>query len=154
MTTNLDQTDLRLLRLLQQDGRISNAELADKVNISPATCHRRVERLFSHGIIEQVRAQIAPNAIQLGSLVTVGVVLDRSTPQSFAEFEQSVIQLAEIIDCQLVAGEFDYFLRVRVNDMKDFNQLHASKLLALPGVRQIRTFFVMKEVIRNAPLKF
>ena len=95
-----------------------------------------------------------PIDIELGSLVIVGVVLDRSTPESFAEFETSIVKLKMIIDCQLVAGEFDYFLKVRVKDMANFNQLYANHLLALPGVRQIRTFFVMKEVIENAPLAF
>ncbi|MDW6005483.1 Lrp/AsnC family transcriptional regulator [Vibrio mangrovi] len=154
MDKSLDKVDLKLLRLLQQDGRVSNAELAEKANISPATCHRRVERLFSQGVIQSVRAEINPQDIHLGALVIVGVVLDRSTPESFAEFEAAIVRLPVIIDCQLVAGEFDYFLRVRVNDMADFNQLHASQLIALPGVRQIRTFFVMKEVIQHAPLRF
>lgn len=154
MDNNLDRTDLKLLRLLQQDGRMTNAELAEKVSISPATCHRRVDRLFKDGIITGISADIEPEKVQLGALVIVGVVLDRSTPDSFAEFETSVANLPVIIDCQLVAGEFDYFLRVRVKDMAAFNQLHAQQLLSLPGVRQIRTFFVMKEVVTDAPLKF
>lgn len=151
---NLDKTDKQLLRLLQADGRLSNAELSEKVHISQATCHRRVNRLFENGLIYSVRAQIAPKAVDLGTLVIVGVVLDRSTPQSFAEFEQAITQLAMILDCQLVAGEFDYLLRVRVKDIEDFNELHAKQLIALPAVRQIRTFFVMKEVIDSAPLQF
>lgn len=151
---DLDKTDKQLLRLLQADGRLSNAELAEKVHISQATCHRRVNRLFENGLICSVRAQIAPKAVDLGTLVIVGVVLDRSTPQSFAEFEQAITQLAMILDCQLVAGEFDYLLRVRVKDIEDFNDLHAKQLIALPAVRQIRTFFVMKEVIDSAPLQF
>ncbi|SHO57335.1 Lrp/AsnC family transcriptional regulator [Vibrio quintilis] len=154
MTISLDRTDLKLLRLLQQEGRMSNAELAEKVNISAPTCHRRVERLFDAGVIQSVRAVVNPQAVAKGTLVMVGVVLDRSTPESFSEFEAAVVQIPVIIDCQLVAGEFDYFLRVRVNDMEDFNRLHASHLIALPGVRQIRSFFVMKEVIDNSPLKF
>jgi Lrp/AsnC family transcriptional regulator, leucine-responsive regulatory protein len=154
MSIELDRTDLKLLRLLQQDGRKTNAELADQTNISPATCHRRIDRLLKHGTVKSVRAHINPDDINLSALVIVGVVLDRSTPESFAKFESSIISLKMIIDCQLVAGEFDYFLRVRVKDMADFNQLHANHLLALPGVRQIRTFFVMKEVIEGAPLNF
>ncbi len=154
MDKSLDRTDRKLLRLLQQDGRKTNAELAELANISPATCHRRVDRLFKQGIVKSVRAEINPDNIELGALVIVGVVLDRSTPESFAEFESAIVQLKMIIDCQLVAGEFDYFLKVRVKDMADFNRLHANHLLALPGVRQIRTFFVMKEVIESAPLDF
>ncbi|MGP8307690.1 Lrp/AsnC family transcriptional regulator [Vibrio sp. YIC-376] len=154
MTNTLDRTDRKLLQLLQRDGRKTNAELAELANISPATCHRRVDRLFRLGVVKSIRAEINPVDIELGSLVIVGVVLDRSTPESFAEFETSIVKLKMIIDCQLVAGEFDYFLKIRVKDMANFNQLHANHLLALPGVRQIRTFFVMKEVIENAPLAF
>jgi Lrp/AsnC family leucine-responsive transcriptional regulator len=84
--------------------------------------------------------------------VIVGVVLDRSTPESFAAFEEATRSIPMILDCHLVAGDFDYFLKIRVRDMADFNQLHSEKLIALPGVRQTRTFFVMKEVIDNAPL--
>ncbi|CAG9297259.1 Lrp/AsnC family transcriptional regulator [Celerinatantimonas diazotrophica] len=151
---DLDKIDRQLLRLLQDDGRLSNAELSEKVHISQATCHRRVNRLFESGLIRSVHAQIAPKAVNLGTLVIVGVVLDRSTPQSFADFEQAITQLPMILDCQLVAGEFDYLLRVRVKDIEDFNDLHAKQLIALPAVRQIRTFFVMKEVIDSALLQF
>lgn len=154
MGISLDKTDRKLLQLLQQDGRKTNAELADLANISPATCHRRVDRLFKQGVVKSVRAELNPADIDLGALVIVGVVLDRSTPESFAEFEAAIVKLKMIIDCQLVAGEFDYFIKIRVKDMANFNQLHANHLLALPGVRQIRTFFVMKEVKENAPLAF
>jgi Lrp/AsnC family leucine-responsive transcriptional regulator len=150
----LDRTDRQLLRLLQQDGRLTNAELAERTSISAATCHRRVQRLFDDGLIRAIRAEIEPGCIDLGALVIVGVVLDRSTPDSFAEFEHVISTLKVVLDCQLVAGEFDYLLRVRVKDIADFNRLHASQLIALPGVRQIRTFFVMKEVIHQAPLNF
>ena len=87
-------------------------------------------------------------------LVLVGVVLDRSTPQSFAAFEQAASGLPFILDCHLVAGDFDYFLKIRIRDIADFNRLHGEQLIALPGVRQTRTFFVMKEVVDGAPLDF
>jgi Lrp/AsnC family leucine-responsive transcriptional regulator len=84
----------------------------------------------------------------------VGVVLDRSTPESFSDFEAAVTKLPFVLDCHLVAGDFDYFLKIRVRDIADFNRLHGEQLIALPGVRQTRTFFVMKEVIDNAALDF
>ena len=149
-----DRTDRRILRLLQQDGRLTNAELAGKVNVSPATCHRRTQRLFAQGYVRAVRAEIAPERVERGALVVVGVVLDRSTPESFAAFEAAVTALPFILDCHLVAGDFDYFLKIRVRDIADFNRLHGEQLIALPGVRQTRTFFVMKEVTDNAPLQF
>ncbi|WP_246849585.1 Lrp/AsnC family transcriptional regulator [Rubellimicrobium arenae] len=151
---DLDRIDLRILRHLQAEGRLTNAELAARVSVSPATCHRRTQRLFDAGYITEVRAVVAPAAVGLGALVMVGVVLDRSTPESFAAFEQAVLALKDVLDCNLVAGDFDYLLKIRVRDMADFNRLHAQKLIALPGVRQTRTFFVMKEVKENARLPF
>ncbi|MET0281045.1 MAG: Lrp/AsnC ligand binding domain-containing protein [Steroidobacteraceae bacterium] len=154
LTPLLDHIDLKILRTLQAAGRLTNAEVAQRVNVSPATCHRRVQRLFAEGYITGVRAQIAPASVGLGSLVMVGVVLDRSTPESFGAFEKAVLKLKDVLDCVLVAGDFDYLLKIRVRDMADFNKLHGDKLIALPGVRQTRTFFVMKTVKENAGLPF
>jgi Lrp/AsnC family leucine-responsive transcriptional regulator len=150
----LDRIDLRILRLLQANGRITNAELAQAVSISPATCHRRTQRLFDKGYVSAVRAMIAPAKVGKGALVMVGVVLDRSTPESFAAFERAVALLDVVLDCHLVAGDFDYFLKIRVGNMEDFNRIHGERLIALPGVRQTRTFFVMKEVVDNQALAF
>jgi Lrp/AsnC family leucine-responsive transcriptional regulator len=150
----LDRVGRRLLRLLQSNGRLSNTELAKKVNVSPATCHRRTRQLFEDGYVRAVRAMVAPERVERGALVVVGVVLDRSTPESFGAFEAAIRKLPFILDCHLVAGDFDYFLKIRVRDIADFNRLHGEQLIALPGVRQTRTFFVMKEVIDNAPLEF
>ncbi len=143
---------MKIIRLLQADGRMGNAEIAKRVNTSAATCHRRIQRLFAEGYVGGVRAQVVPGKVGRGSLVIVGVVLDRSTPESFAAFEAAAQAMPMILDCHLVAGDFDYFLKIRVRDMADFNRLHGERLIALPGVRQTRTFFVMKEVIDNAPL--
>jgi len=154
MAGELDRIDIKMLRLLQNNGRLSNAELAETVGVSPATCHRRTQRLFDEGYVAGVRAMVAPRRVGKGALVMVGVVLDRSTPESFASFEQAIAKLKFVLDCHLVAGDFDYFLKIRVGDMEDFNRIHGEQLIALPGVRQTRTFFVMKEVVDNAPLEF
>jgi Lrp/AsnC family transcriptional regulator, leucine-responsive regulatory protein len=154
MAETVDRIDLKILRALQKDGRISNAELAQAVNVSAATCHRRTQRLLEEGYVTQVRAMIDPKKISRGALVMVGVVLDRSTRESFADFEKAVAKLKFVLDCHLVAGDFDYFLKIRVGDMADFNRIHGEQLIALPGVRQTRTFFVMKEVVDNAPMDF
>ncbi|HBM60435.1 Lrp/AsnC ligand binding domain-containing protein [Salipiger marinus] len=153
-TQDLDRIDRSILRHLQRDGRLTNAEIARLVNVSAATCHRRTQRLFDLGHVMGVQARVAPQSVGLGALVMVGVVLDRSTPDSFAAFEGAVSARKEVLDCHLVAGDFDYLLKIRVRDMADFNLLHGRMLIALPGVRQIRTFFVMKEVKENAPLPF
>ena len=151
---DLDRTDVRILHRLQRNGRMSNAELAKAVNLSQATCYRRTQRLFDEGYIRAVRAEIAPEKVGRSALVIVGVVLDRSTPESFAAFEAAVTKVPFVLDCHLVAGDFDFFLKIRVRDMADFNRLHGERLIALPGVRQTRTFFVMKEVVDNGLLEF
>lgn len=153
-TRELDRVDRKILQFLQRDGRISNADLAAAVNVSPATCHRRTQRLFELGVVKSVQAEIEPRMVDRGTLVMVGVELDRSTPEAFAEFEIAIRKLPFVLDCHLVAGDFDFFLKIRVRDIADFNRLHGEQLIALPGVRQTRTFFVMKEVIDNALLDF
>jgi Lrp/AsnC family leucine-responsive transcriptional regulator len=150
----LDRIDLKILRLLQRDGRMSNADLAEAAGVSAATCHRRTQRLFEEGYFETVRAMVDPARVELAALVIVGVVLDRSTPESFAAFEAAARKLKFVLDCHLVAGDFDYFLKIRVRDIADFNRLHGTQLIALPGVRQTRTFFVLKEVVDNRPMDF
>lgn len=150
--SDLDKIDFGILRALQGDGRLSNADLAQRVNISAATCHRRTKRLFDEGYVSTVRAALAPEKIGLGALVMVGVVLDRSTPESFAAFEEAAVKMSTVLDCILVAGDFDYLLKIRVSGIGDFNKLHGEHLISLPGVRQTRTFFVLKEVKENAPL--
>ena len=150
----IDRIDRKILHLLQRDGRMTNADLAQAVNVSPATCHRRTQRLFDEGFIRGVRAEVAPEKLDRSALVIVGVVLDRSTPESFRAFEAAIRKLPFVLDCHLVAGDFDFFLKIRVRDISDFNKLHGDQLISLPGVRQTRTFFVMKEVVDNAPLDF
>lgn len=155
-TTNseIDAIDLRILRLLQADGRLSNVELAERAHLSAATCHRRTQRLFARGVIGAVRAAIDPASVGLGAIALVGLVLDRSTPDAFRSLEAAIMDLPMVLDCHLVAGEFDYLLKIRVRDLADFNRLHAERLIALPGVRQARTFFVLKEVKDAGPLDF
>src|SRR6202795_1639609 len=154
MHGEIDRIGLKMLRLLQGNGRLTNAELARLVDVSPATCHRRTQALFENGYISPVWAMILPQKADTGALGMVGVGLDLSTPESFAAFEKAVAKLKFILNCHLVAGDFDYFLKIRVEDMADFNRIHGDQLIALPGVRQTRTFFVMKEVVDNAPLEF
>lgn len=151
---SVDRIDRKILKCLQEDGRMTNADISQRVHISPATCHRRTQRLFEAGYITGVSAHIAPEAVDLKVLVLVGAVLERSTPESFAEFETAVKKFGFVLECQCVAGDFDYFLKIRAKDLSTFNNLHRAELLTLPNVRQLRSFFVLKEVIENAPLDF
>ena len=150
----LDRTDRKLLRLLQSDGRMGNAELARRLHLSPATCHRRTQRLFAEGYIERVAARINAQKVGRGTLVLIGVERSSTTPESFTAFERAVAALPFVLDCHLVAGDFDFFLKIRIRDIADYNRLHGERLITVPGVRQTRTFFVMKEVVDNAPLEF
>lgn len=148
----LDRTDRAILRALQRDASVSNVALAAKVNLSPAACLRRVERLKADGLIRATVALLDPAALDHGTLVVIGVVLDRSTPESFGAFEQAVQKVSGCLECHVVTGEFDYFMMVRTKDNDSFNRLHAEQLLYLPGVRQIRTFMVLKEVLSTTQL--
>jgi len=149
---DLDRVDRAILRLLQRDASISNVALAAKVHLSPAACLRRVERLKAMGLVQRIVALLNPASLNLGMLVVIGVVLDRSTPQSFADFEKAVQKVPGCLECVVVTGEFDYFVTVRTQDNESFNRLHAAELLYLPGVRQIRTFVVLKQVLSTTEL--
>jgi DNA-binding Lrp family transcriptional regulator len=148
----LDRIDRGILRWLQRDASVSNVALAQKVHLSPAACLRRVERLKEMGLVRRVVALLDPVPLGLGMLVVIGVVLDRSTPDSFANFEKAVQKVPGCLDCVVVTGEFDYFVTVRTQNNESFNRLHAAELLYLPGVRQIRTFVVLKQVLSTTEL--
>ncbi|WP_070105917.1 Lrp/AsnC family transcriptional regulator [Burkholderia plantarii] len=143
----LDRVDRAILRALQRDASISNVALAGRVNLSPPACLRRVEKLREAGLIRGIVALLEPKALNAGMLVMIGVVLDRSTPESFAAFEKAAQKVSGCMECHVVTGEFDAFMLVRTRDSETFNRLHAEQLLYLPGVRQIRTFVVLKEIL-------
>jgi DNA-binding Lrp family transcriptional regulator len=143
----IDRVDRAILRQLQRDASISNVALAAKVNLSAPACLRRVERLKEMGLIRGVVALLNAKALEAGMLVMIGVVLDRSTPDSFADFEKAAQKVSGCMECHVVTGEFDYFMLVRTRDSDSFNRLHAEQLLYLPGVRQIRSFVVLKEIL-------
>ena len=152
METTLDRIDRKLLKLLQQDASLPNIELAEKTSLSPPACSRRVARLREAGLIRKTVALVNPRALGYKGLVIIGVVLDRSTTDSFAAFEKAVAALTGCLEVQLVTGEFDYFVTIRTQDNESFNRLHAAELLFLPAVRQIRTFVVLKQVLSTTEL--
>lgn len=151
-TTVLDRTDKAILRALQRDASVSNVALAAKVNLSAPACLRRVERLRQAGLITATVALLNPQALDAGMLVMIGVVLDRSTPDSFADFERAAARVSGCMECHVITGEFDYFMLLRTRDNDSFNRLHAEQLLQLPGVRQIRSFIGLKQVLSTTQL--
>lgn len=152
LKARLDRTDKAILRLLQRDASIANVALAAKVHLSPPACLRRVERLKQMGLIQGIVALLNPRAMEAGTLVLIGVVLDRSTPDSFMAFEKAVQKVSGCLECHVVTGEFDYFMLVRTRDNDSYNRLHAEQLLYLPGVRQVRSFMVLKNVLSTTQL--
>ncbi|ABM43983.1 transcriptional regulator, AsnC family [Acidovorax sp. JS42] len=148
----VDRTDRAILRLLQRDASLSNVALAAKVHLSPPACLRRVERLKRLGFIDGVVARLNPQAVGAGMLVMIGVVLDRSTPESFSAFEKAAAKISGCMECHVVTGEFDYFMLIRTRDSESFNRLHAEQLLYLPGVRQVRSFMVLRNVLSTTEL--
>lgn len=144
--TKLDETDLRLLRLLQADGRITNQALAARCNLSPAACHERVRRLKAAGVIQGYAALLDPQAIDRGLLIFVEVQLDRTTGDLFAEFAAAARATPEILECHMVAGGFDYLIKARLADMAAYRAFLGEILVQMPGVRETRTYAVLEEV--------
>lgn len=149
---SLDRFDIAILKTLQKDGSVSNVALANKINLSPPACLRRVERLKQQGFISGNVALLNPQALRAGLVVMIGVVLDRSTPEIFKEFESAVKNIRGCMECHMVSGEFDYIMMIRTADNHSFNKLHAEQLLFLPGVRQIRSFIGLREVFSTTEI--
>lgn len=148
----LDRIDRAILRQLQREASLSNVQLAERVHLNAPACLRRVARLRQSGAIRATVALLNPQVAGAGMLNVIGVVLDRSTPESFAAFEHAVRDLPGCMECHEVAGEFDYLMLVRTRDTASFSRLHSQRLLDLPGVRQIRTFVVLKEILSTTQL--
>ncbi|EPN64439.1 AsnC family transcriptional regulator [Pseudomonas syringae pv. actinidiae] len=148
----LDRIDRAILKTLQRDASISNVALAEKAKLSPPACLRRVERLKEAGVIKGVVALLNGDVLDAGMVVLIGVVLDRSTPDSFAQFEAAAQKVSGCMEFHVVTGEFDYFMLLRTKDSQSFNRLHAEQLLYLPGVRQIRSFMGLRQVLSTTHL--
>lgn len=144
--STLDRIDLRLLALLQQDGRISNLRLAEQVALSPTAVLARVQRLTREGYIQGYEARLDPHKLGRGFTVFVEVLLDRTTPNVFDQFKAAVQVHDEIMECHMVAGGFDYLLKMRMADMGAYRAFAGTVLWQLPGVRETRTYAVMEEV--------
>jgi Lrp/AsnC family transcriptional regulator, leucine-responsive regulatory protein len=142
----LDKIDARILRALQQDGRLSNLKLAETVHLSPTAVLERVKRLTRDGFILGYEARLNPDKLGAGLLVFIEVVLDRTTHDAMSLFKAAVQVRPEILECHLVAGGFDYLVKTRVADMQAYRDFVGSVIWALPGVRETRTYAVMEEV--------
>jgi Lrp/AsnC family leucine-responsive transcriptional regulator len=149
---DLDRIDLKILQVLQADGRLSNLKLAEAVALSPTAVLARVQRLTREGYIAGYEARLDPAKLGLGMLVFVEVLLDRTTPNVFEAFKAAVQVHPQILECHMVAGGFDYLLKTRMADMQAYRDFAGTVLWQLPGVRETRTYAVMEEVKNTARL--
>ena len=146
MKDRIDRIDLKILRVLQGNGRMSNIELSRQVNLSPAPCLARVRRLEKTGYINGYKAELNAELLGLSLLVYVEVTLDRTTPDVFERFKQAVRDVPEIEECHMVAGGFDYLFKVRGPDMDAYRRILGEKIATIPGVLQTHTYVVMEQV--------
>lgn len=151
-STEPDRIDLKILKLLQADGRITNLKLAEAVALSPTAVLARTQRLQRDGFILGYEARLNPLKLGRGMMVFVEVLLDRTTPNVFNEFKAAVQVRDEIMECHMVAGGFDYLLKTRMADMAAYRDFAGSVLWQLPGVRETRTYAVMEEVKNSSQL--
>ena len=148
----IDETDRRLLRVLQVDGRISNLELADRCNLSPSACSDRVRRLREQGFITGYAAVVDPDKVGRALLIFVEVLLDRTTKDVFDDFAAAARRAPDILECHMVAGGFDYLIKARVRDMNAYRAFLGDVLVDMPGVRETRTYAVLEEVKNTSAL--
>ncbi len=142
----MDRTDLRLLTLLQQQGRLPNSELAAQVNLSPSACLRRVQRLESAGVITGYGARLDPRALGLGLQAFVRVQLQKHGQESVAHFAESVQDWDEVATCHALTGDMDYLLHVIVRDLEHFSTFLLDRLLNAAGVADVNSSFVLRTV--------
>ena len=148
----IDRIDRRILAILQADGRITTTELAERVGLSANAVAERLKRLTRDGFIRGYGARLDPQRLGRGLLVFVEVLLDRTSPDVFNAFAAAVARAPEVMECHMVAGGFDYLIKSRVRDMAAYRRFLADVILALPGVRETRTYAVMEEVKVGAAL--
>ena len=147
-----DSTDAAILRILQQDGRISTVNLAERLRLSPTATAERLKRLTREGYITGYGARLDPVMLDLGLLVFIEVLLDKTTGTVFDRFSAEVRRVPEILECHMVAGGFDYLLKARVKDMAAYRRFLGQVMVDLPGVKETRTYAVMEEVKTDSPL--
>ncbi|QDQ28135.1 Lrp/AsnC family transcriptional regulator [Chitinimonas arctica] len=149
--TELDKIDLKILAALQIDGRLSNLELAEAINLSPSPTLRRLKRLESEGVIARYVALLEPARLGLGLEAFVRVMLDKRERQ-FAAFAGAVQEWPEVVACHAMAGEMDYLLRVIFEDLAHFSRFVMDTLLQHPGVIDVKSSFVLQAIKQTTAL--
>lgn len=142
----LDRIDRKILSVLQQEGRIANVDLATRINLSPTPCLERVRRLEKRGFIQQYVAHLNPTKLNAALVAYIEVSLENTSSEDLNKFNQAIMDLSEVMECSMVAGGFDYLIKIRVADMAGYRQFLGEKLAIIEGVRETRTYVVMEEV--------
>ncbi len=150
-TLVLDKTDLKILQVLQENGRLTNVELSERVALSPSPCLRRLKQLEDAGVIQRYAALLSPNALDLGLQAFIRVTLDK-TGNSRNQFDEAVQTWPEILSCFALTGETDYMLHAFFVDMADFSHFVLDTLLSQPGVQDAKSSFVLKEIKKTTAL--
>ena len=145
----LDRIDLTILDTLQKEGRISNVELAKKVNLSASPCLDRVKRLEAEGYIEKYAATLNSAKLKYRMSAFTQETLDRTTADVFNRFREEVVKIKEVAECHMVAGGFDYLLKLRFENMEAYREV-LGVIVELPAVSQTHTYVVMEHVKKDA----
>ena len=143
---DLNKIDRHILRILQDDGRITYADLARQVGLTTTPCIERVKRLEREGFIRGYSARVEPEYLDAGLIIFIQIKLDRTSKNSFDNFQADAVKLQQVLECYLVSGTFDYLLKVRVADMGAYRELLGDTLLSMPGVRESTSIVVMEAV--------
>ena len=151
--STLDRTDLKILDILQTDGRISNSKLAELVNLSPTAVMARVQKLTKDEFILGSEAKLNPAKLNANFLVFVEVLLDKTTPNVLDDFIDAVTQYPEIVECHMVSGGFDFLIKLRSAGMEEFRRIAGQILWQLPGVKETRSYPVMQVVKDSSKIK-
>ncbi|AKH20102.1 Lrp/AsnC family transcriptional regulator [Sedimenticola thiotaurini] len=149
----LDRIDRRILTEMQQNGRISNLELAERVGLSPTPCSRRVKQLEEAGIIRQHVTLLNPDRLNLKLTALIQISMDRHTPDRFENFQARVATFPEVVECSLITGQAaDYLVKVVVPDMDAYQQFLLGKITRIEGVSGVQSSFVMQQIINKTAL--
>ena len=149
----LDRYDRQILEVLQQDGRISNQDLADRISLSPSSCLRRLRALEESGLIRGYRALLDARKLGLSLMALIHISMDRHTPERFTHFEAEVEKIPQVLECLLITGQdADYQLKVVVADMDHYQKFLLGHLTRIEGVTSVRSSFVLNQVLSSTEL--
>ena len=149
----LDRHDRQILRLLQENSRLTNQELADRIGLSPSPCLRRVRALEEAGVITAYRALVDPQALGLSLMALIHISMDQHTPERFAGFEAAIAGIPEVLECLLITGQAaDYQLKVVVRDMDAYQELLLQRITRITGVTGVHSSFVLRRVVDRTAL--